>query len=87
MKSTLQMVNEVPGSEIRYFVDTIGPYFRICCSGTQMGPNGAAINEDFFFDPRKTCSNGIKVQVGSRVSRQMVQKKEIRELLDVFSGK
>ena len=52
-----------------------------------MGPNGAAISDDFYFDPRKTTSSGITVEVGSRVNRQMVPKKEIRELLDVFSGK
>ena len=51
-----------------------------------MGPNGVAISEKYFFDPRRTAGNDLEVEVGSRVSRQMISKKKIREALDMFSG-
>ena len=51
-----------------------------------MGPNGLAISDQFFFDPRKHTRNDMEIQTGSRIDRQMVDRKSIREALDAFSG-
>ena len=52
-----------------------------------MGPNGIGISKDYFFDPRESTAKGIEMPVGSRTTRQMIDRKEIRKALDTFSGK
>jgi hypothetical protein len=51
-----------------------------------MGPNGQNIEKRHQFDPKTVQTNGQKVEVGSRCSRQMIKKKTHRESLDSFSG-
>ena len=52
-----------------------------------MGPNGTNIDEKFFFDPTKSCGQDFQLPTGSRKTREIIQRVEIRGLLDSFSGK
>ena len=54
--------------------------------GTVLGPNGVTVKEEHVFDPKKIPTNGNEIIVGSRVERQMIKQKSIRNYFDLFSG-